>query len=60
LFEKAKEQAPEMIERLIKTIPLRRAASPDDQAAAVSYFLADDANYITGQVLSVNGGLSMA
>lgn len=45
---------------LIKAIPLRRLADPDEIAAAVQYFASDDASYVTGQVLSVSGGLTTA
>jgi 3-oxoacyl-[acyl-carrier protein] reductase len=38
-------------------IPLRRLGTPDDVAAAVCFLASDEASYITGQVLSVNGGM---
>ncbi|WP_260288627.1 SDR family NAD(P)-dependent oxidoreductase [Peribacillus aracenensis] len=44
---------------LEKAIPFRRLAQPDDIAGAVAYFVSDDAGYVTGQTLSVNGGLTM-
>ncbi|WP_433957827.1 SDR family NAD(P)-dependent oxidoreductase [Cytobacillus horneckiae] len=44
---------------LQKAIPFRRLAEPSDIAHAVSYFASDEAAYITGQTLSVNGGLTM-
>jgi len=44
---------------LEKAIPFRRLAQPEDIASAVAYFVSDDAGYITGQTLSVNGGLTM-
>ncbi len=40
-------------------IPLRRLGSPDDVAAAVCFLASDEASYITGQVLAVNGGMYM-
>lgn len=45
---------------LIRVIPFRRIAQPLEIAQAVRFFLSDDADYITGQVLSVSGGLTMA
>ncbi len=44
---------------LEKAIPFRRLAQPHDIAGAVAYFISDDAAYVTGQTLSVNGGLTM-
>jgi 2-hydroxycyclohexanecarboxyl-CoA dehydrogenase len=45
---------------LIKAIPFRRFATPEEIADAVLFFASDRANYVTGQVLSVSGGLTMA
>jgi len=44
---------------LEKAIPFRRLAQPSDIAGAVAYFASEEANYVTGQTLSVNGGLTM-
>jgi 2-hydroxycyclohexanecarboxyl-CoA dehydrogenase len=43
----------------LNTIPLRRIGQPEDVAAAVAFLCSDDAAWITGQVLGVNGGLVM-
>ena len=43
-----------------RAVPMRRLARPDDIAAAVAFFASDEAGYITGQTLSVSGGLTMA
>jgi 3-oxoacyl-[acyl-carrier protein] reductase len=40
-------------------IPLRRLGAPEDVAAAVCFLVSDEASYITGQVLAVNGGMYM-
>jgi 2-hydroxycyclohexanecarboxyl-CoA dehydrogenase len=47
-------------ESLEKSIPFRRLAEPEEIADAVLFFASDRARYVTGQVLSVNGGLTMA
>ncbi|WP_066066761.1 SDR family NAD(P)-dependent oxidoreductase [Neobacillus soli] len=44
---------------LEKAIPFRRLAQPEDIAGAVAYFVSDEAGYVTGQTLSVSGGLTM-
>jgi 3-oxoacyl-[acyl-carrier protein] reductase len=43
----------------VQQIPLRRVGSPDDVASAVAFLASDDASYITGHVLNVNGGMLM-
>jgi 2-hydroxycyclohexanecarboxyl-CoA dehydrogenase len=48
----------EQIARRIKANPMGRLGSPEDLAAAAVFFASQDASYITGQVLSVNGGSS--
>jgi 2-hydroxycyclohexanecarboxyl-CoA dehydrogenase len=50
---------PRLGEALVKAIPFRRLARPEEIAAAVAFFASDDAEYITGQTLSVSGGLTM-
>lgn len=46
-------------ERLIEQIPLARLGLPEDIANCISFLVSDRASYITGQVLSVNGGMLM-
>lgn len=46
-------------EALVKAIPFRRVARPEEIAGPVAFFAADEASYVTGQVLSVSGGLTM-
>jgi len=43
-----------------RAIPLGRLAEPEDVAGAVAYLVSEEAAYVTGQVLSVSGGLTMA
>ena len=45
---------------MTRGVPMRRLAQPTDVAAAVAFFASDAAGYITGQTLSVSGGLTMA
>ncbi len=47
-------------EALVKAVPMRRLGTPEDIAAAICFFTSERAGYITGQVLSVSGGLTMA
>ncbi len=49
----------EWIQTSIEKIPLKRPAQADDIAAAVSFLCSEDADYITGQALNVDGGLEM-
>jgi len=49
-----------MQEKLTRAIPFRRIAEPEEIADAVLFFASNLSNYITGQVLSVSGGLTMA
>ena len=45
---------------MTRAVPMKRLAEPAEVAAAVAFFASDDAGYITGQTLSVSGGLTMA
>ncbi len=44
---------------LTRAIPMRRLAQPDDFPGIVAFLLSDDAGFITGQTISVSGGLTM-
>ncbi len=48
-----------LVEAIQKAIPMRRLGKPEEMAGAVSFLASDDASYITGQTLSVSGGLTM-
>jgi 2-hydroxycyclohexanecarboxyl-CoA dehydrogenase len=56
----AGEKGAKVIEAMRRAIPLGRLGEPEDVAPAVAFFASPDAGYITGQVLSVSGGLTMA
>ena len=49
-----------LVEALTRAVPMRRLGEPEDVAAAVAFLASDRAGYITGQTLSVSGGLTMA
>lgn len=44
---------------LVKTVPMNRFGKPEEVASVVSFLASDDASYITGQVIGVNGGVYM-
>jgi 2-hydroxycyclohexanecarboxyl-CoA dehydrogenase len=49
-----------LVSSLARAVPMRRLGRPEDVAAAVSFLASEQAGYITGQTLSVSGGLTMA
>jgi 2-hydroxycyclohexanecarboxyl-CoA dehydrogenase len=49
-----------VLEAMTRGIPFRRLGQPEDLAGAVAFFASPDADFATGQVLSVSGGLTMA
>jgi 2-hydroxycyclohexanecarboxyl-CoA dehydrogenase len=49
-----------LIDALKKAVPMKRLATPEDVAAAVAFLASEEAGFITGQTLSVSGGLTMA
>jgi 2-hydroxycyclohexanecarboxyl-CoA dehydrogenase len=60
LFQKEfAEKSPKLAESLKRVIPWGRLGVPDDVAPAVVFLASDDAGFITGQTLSVSGGLTM-
>lgn len=50
---------PEQRERILSTIPLKRSAQPEEVAKVVKFLVSDDAAYITGTTIHLNGGMAM-
>lgn len=53
------QSPPRWVERMTKSIPMRRLGKPEDIAHAVAYLAAEEAGFVTGQILSPNGGSYM-
>lgn len=50
----------DIIERMVRAVPMRRVSTPEEQADAILFLASSRASYITGQTLSVSGGLTMS
>ncbi|MBN8901919.1 MAG: SDR family oxidoreductase [Rhodospirillales bacterium] len=50
---------PKIAEAMARAIPLKRIGQPQDYPGAIAFLLSDDSAYVTGQTLSVSGGLTM-
>ena len=53
------EEGSKIIAAIQRGIPFRRLGTPEEIAAAIRFLATDEASYVTGQILSVNGGLNM-
>lgn len=58
-FKQGASNPEKLVEAFTRSIPLGRIGQPDDLPGAILFFSSDDAAFITGQVLSVSGGLTM-
>jgi NAD(P)-dependent dehydrogenase (short-subunit alcohol dehydrogenase family) len=59
LFRTATASQPKIADAMVKLIPMKRMAKAEEQANVIAFLASDGASYITGQTLSVNGGLNM-
>ena len=59
LLDEVKETMPKVVQAIEKAIPMRKLATAEQQANAIVWLASDETDYITGQALSVNGGLNM-
>ena len=60
LFASVVGDEPRLRDALIRAIPFRRLAQPSDLANVVAFLASDEAGYVTGQTVSVSGGLTMS
>ncbi|EHY4777172.1 SDR family oxidoreductase [Salmonella enterica] len=60
LFRENHPAGSEAEQKILRTIPMRRPGEPEEIAAVVSFFLSEKASYVTGQILAVDGGGSLA
>ncbi len=56
----ASDDGGKVIAAMARAVPMKRIGQPDDVAGAVAYFASEAAGFVTGQTLSVSGGLTMA
>ena len=59
-FAEGSSDAEKVIAGMARAIPMRRLGTPEDIGPAVAFLASDGAGFITGQTLSVSGGLTMA
>jgi len=57
--ERVKAMPAEIVDRLKETLPTARMADPEEVAALVAFLASDDAGYITGEAIAIDGGASL-
>jgi 2-hydroxycyclohexanecarboxyl-CoA dehydrogenase len=60
LLDQVAEYSRKLYDGLARVIPMKRIGTPDDVASVVAFLSSDDAGFVTGQTISVSGGLTMA
>jgi len=50
---------PEAFQQAVRTIPLARAGEPDDVGAVIAFLAGEEASFITGETIEINGGMAM-
>lgn len=58
-YREIEKTNPELIEKVVSVIPMGRAGTEEEVASMVAYLARDEAGFVTGQVVSVNGGTTM-
>ncbi len=56
----ASDDGEKVINAMARAVPMKRVGEPHEVASAVAYFASEEAGYVTGQTLSVSGGLTMS
>ena len=59
LFEQEEADNPKLMEKLVRAVPLRRIGEVEDMSRAIAFLASEASAYLTGQVMSVSGGLTM-
>jgi 2-hydroxycyclohexanecarboxyl-CoA dehydrogenase len=59
MLRRVSDAEPGLVDKIVRGIPLRRLGTPDDVAGLVAFLCTERAAYITGQTLSVSGGVTM-